>query len=135
MARKVELPWYLSGPITNYPNHNEEEFQTQAASLRKQGFRILNPCSWAHLPTWAACLKRDIKRLMDCEGVFVLKGWEASRGAILEVFIAVVLGMPVRDAYTLKPIAASKTRLMLKLFRSMVDPSKSMATQKVCKRS
>lgn len=130
MARKSKRPWYLSGPITDYPNHNEEEFATQASFLRSKGYSILNPCVWEHLPSWSECLRRDIKRLMGCQGVFVLKGWEASRGAVLEVFIAVVLGMPIRDAYTLKPIAASRTKLIMKAFRSLIVPSKSLVKRR-----
>ncbi|GAG32977.1 unnamed protein product [marine sediment metagenome] len=119
--------WYLSGPITGYANHNEEEFATQAAFLRSKGYSILNPCAWPHLKTWAANLKRDIKRLMTCEGVFVLKGWQASRGAVLEIFVAIILGMPIRDAYTMKPVKVSTIKLFKAAFRSLVDPSQSFA--------
>lgn len=119
--------WYLSGPITGYANDNEEEFETQAAFLRQQGYRICNPCALPHLPSWAANLKRDIKRLMNCEGVFVLKGWEASKGAVLEVFLMIILGMPVRDAYTMKPVKASIVKTFKAAFRSLIDPSKSYA--------
>ena len=75
--------WYLSGPITGYPDHNTEEFATQASFLRHNGYRIINPCALPHLPSWHANLKRDIKRLMNCKGVFVLKGWQASKGAVV----------------------------------------------------
>ncbi len=119
--------WYLSGPITGYPNHNTEEFATQARFLRQNGYRILNPCALAHLPSWTANLKRDIKRLMNCKGVFVLKGWQASRGAVLEVFVCIMLGMPIRDAYTMKPVKVSIIKTFKAAFRSLVDPSKSYA--------
>ena len=119
--------WYLTGPITGYPNHNTEEFAIQAAFLRGHGYRILNPCALPHLPSWAANLKRDIKRLMNCKGVFVIKGWEASKGGVLEVFICIILGMPIRDAYTMKPVKMGVIRTFKAAFRSLIDPSKSFA--------
>jgi len=119
------IPWYLSGPITGYPNHNTEEFTTQATFLRSNGKRIINPCALPHLPSWKANLKRDIKRLMNCEGIFVLKGWQASKGAVLEVFLAIILGMPVLDAYTMKPIKVGIITSFKTIFKSMIDPSKS----------
>lgn len=122
-----KLPWYLSGPITGYPNHNTEEFGTQATFLRHHGYRIINPCALPHLPSWKANLKRDIKRLMNCEGVFVLKGWQASKGAVLEVFLAIILGMPVLDAYTMTPIKVGIIKSFKTMFKSLIDPSKSFA--------
>jgi len=126
MEIKNEL-WYLSGPITGYPNHNTKEFATQATFLRNEGFRILNPCALTHLPSWAANLKRDIKRLMNCRGIFVLKGWQASKGAVLEVFLAMILNMPVLDAYTMNPVKVSTVKMFKAAFKSLIDPSKSFA--------
>lgn len=116
--------WYLSGPITGYPNHNNEEFAIQAGFLRAHGYRIVNPCALPHLPSWHANLKRDIKRLMNCKGIFVLKGWQASKGAVLEVFICIILGMPVRDAYTLRPIKVGILKTFKTAFKNMIDLSK-----------
>jgi len=126
MEMKKEL-WYLSGPITGYANHNTEEFVDQTTFLRSKGYRILNPCALTHLPSWAANLKRDIKRLMNCRGIFVLKGWQASKGAVLEVFLAMILNMPVLDAYTLKPVKVSTVKVFKAAFKSLIDPSKSYA--------
>ncbi len=119
--------WYLSGPITGYPDHNTEAFATQAIFLRQSGKRICNPCALPHLPSWQGNLKRDIKRLMNCKGVYVLKGWEASKGAVLEIFLAIILGMPVHDAYTMKPIKVGILKTFKTTFKSLIDPSKSFA--------
>lgn len=44
-------------------------------------------------------MRADIKALCDCDHVVVLPGWEKSRGATLEVFIATQLGMRVTTLY------------------------------------
>ena len=48
-------------------------------------------------------LKRDVKSLVECDAVAVLLGWRESKGAAFEVSVAIRLGMPVLDAYTLEP--------------------------------
>src|SRR5690606_12410261 len=42
---------------------------------------------------WAEFLKQDLQELITCDAVFLLKGWEKSRGATLEAFVAYVLGL------------------------------------------
>jgi hypothetical protein len=52
--------------------------------------------------TWEQYLRRDIRVLLDCDGIALLPGWERSRGAQLEAHIAHALGM--RPMYlTLEP--------------------------------
>jgi hypothetical protein len=45
--------------------------------------------------SWAACLKRDIKKLVDCDTIYLLRGWQNSKGARLERSVARRLGMHV----------------------------------------
>lgn len=126
-TKKTQETWYLSGPISGRENYNTAEFGKQEKQLRARGYKIVNPCRLPHLSTWAACLKRDIKRLVDCKGIFVLKEWQTSRGAVLEVFLATILEMPVKDSYTLKPISKSVVKLMVMLFGTLVLARKSTA--------
>jgi hypothetical protein len=46
-------------------------------------------------------MRRDIAELVTCDAIAALDGWERSRGASLEVYIAKALGMPVHCAYEL----------------------------------
>lgn len=87
---------YISGPMTGYPALNRRSFEMAAADLAILGHEPVDPGD-AEVPeeTWAAYLRADLRMLLDCEAVAVLPGWEASRGAALEVHVAHQLGMTV----------------------------------------
>jgi len=88
---------YISGPMTDVPDHNRHAFNLAAQALRTAGWQVFNPAENG-LPTeapWAEHLRVDIKHLMDCTHVATLDGWQNSRGATLEVRVATQLGMQV----------------------------------------
>ncbi len=90
---------YLSGPMSGIELFNYPAFMAAAKALRAQGYDVINP---AELDTdttkeWHHYMRNDIRQLVDCEKIFVLPGWERSRGATLEVFIATQLGMTVEN--------------------------------------
>ena len=90
---------YLSGPMTGLPHGNRPAFLEAAQSLRARGFRVINPAEYGSPEDdWYAAMRRDIRMLMDADAVVTLPGWERSRGARLEVYVACQLNMPV---YTL----------------------------------
>lgn len=89
---------YISGPMTGIPEYNYPAFMKAAMWLREKGFEVVNP---AELSTpsddkqWVDYMREDIKHLVDCTAIYMLKGWEASKGAKLELLIAEGLGMRV----------------------------------------
>jgi hypothetical protein len=94
---------YISGGITGYEDENRPAFNRAAAFLRGLGHSVINPMDSdgkARSQTWADFLRKDLCLLSDCEGIALLPGWHHSRGARLEVFVAVKLGMFFRDAET-----------------------------------
>lgn len=98
---------YISGPMTGLPDLNKEEFIKAEATLRREGYEVVNPHTLpapAH-DKWEAYMKNDIKYLMDCDVVAVLKDWDDSRGARLEVQIAHALGIEIIWAYNLSPLS------------------------------
>ena len=117
---------YIAGPMTGIPQFNYPAFLEAADQLRAAGYEVVSPAELddpedraaalgspnglmsefnsASSQTWGDFLARDVKLLADdgVEAVVVLPGWERSRGARLETFVAnALLSMPIlyRDQY------------------------------------
>lgn len=90
--------------MRGYPEFNFPEFNRLAAQIRDRGFSVLNPAEYGATEGWTQeqYLTRDlIALLQECTAIAVMKGWENSWGAKLEVYVAKQLGYPVLDAETL----------------------------------
>ena len=108
------MKWYLAGPMTGIPQFNIPAFDEAAETLRKQGITIVSPAErdtyetrkgalaslngdhadLSGAETYGDMLSRDMKILADeVDGVIFLPGWEKSRGAKTEAYIALVMGL------------------------------------------
>lgn len=88
---------YISGPITRNPNYLQD-FQKAEDQLKLSGFEVINPvtvCPFDENKTWRDYMREDIKALVDCEAIYMLRGWWCSKGARLELSIAKKLKMAV----------------------------------------
>ncbi|MDB5056153.1 MAG: hypothetical protein JWM44_4203 [Bacilli bacterium] len=96
---------YLSGPMTGYEGFNFPAFHSAAADLRDKGFEVISPAEIEHpILDWESCMRTDIRELMFANKVAVLPGWEKSKGARIEVYLAIDLGMEIIHAHTLEPV-------------------------------
>lgn len=98
---------YLAGPMTGFDEFNYPAFNAAAARLREAGHDVINPAEndgGEYGKEWSYYMRLDMHHVLNVEGVAVLPGWEASRGARLEVIVAVSLGLPIFDARTLVEI-------------------------------
>lgn len=86
---------YVSGPMTGLPEHNFPAFRAAAAELRAAGYEVEDPAEKGIVEgwEWEDYLRYDLRALMDCAGVALLPGFENSRGAQLELYVATALGM------------------------------------------
>lgn len=103
---------YLSGPMSGIPNFNFPAFMSAADQLDELGFDVLNPASrgWGDGDPvtgtnsghtgWQEFLRVDTAWVAGANCVFVLPGWQHSKGATFEVFVAWTLGIPVYDYET-----------------------------------
>ena len=89
---------YISGPISGaiaYP----QSFEKASEYLRDLGYDIVDPTTIdppsedTKGTTWDYYMREGIKRLMDCDRIYMLEGWENSEGARLEQMIALQLRM------------------------------------------
>lgn len=127
---------YIAGPMTGYPDCNFAAFHAAAERLAQAGWKVFNPAEnfggRKDLPR-EAYLRLDLAMLAQCDAIAMLPGWEDSRGAKLEYFVASELGCAVIDAVTLRPLedapsaAVSLHRLRLvepPLNESILDEAK-----------
>lgn len=96
---------YLAGPMSGVPDFNFPAFMDAAKQLRAEGHEVFNPAEedlrvWGDLETvrkkanYRDCLRLDLNWILDhAEVIALLPGWEASRGANIELLLARVLGL------------------------------------------
>lgn len=97
---------YLSGPISLGGKATEAQIEENRQRLRSaeqvmtlEGRTVFNPES---LPddldwSWEQFMRICIVQLAQSKEVVVMPGWQTSRGARLEVFVAGELGIPVTE--------------------------------------
>lgn len=106
---------YISGPIASDPDAREH-FAVAAEQLRARGVEVVNPFDvppvdhgdnpcpgTGYYPgdneighSSSVCFMRtDLRALLDCDVIYLLPGWERSKGAGVELAVAEACGMRV----------------------------------------
>lgn len=89
---------YISGPITGIKNY-PERFERVENELIHQGVEVINPAKVnANLPestTWEEYMRISLCMLSMCDGIYMMEGWQQSRGANLEYAYAKGMGITV----------------------------------------
>jgi Domain of unknown function (DUF4406) len=117
MTDRSNMAWYVCGPMSGVPRFNYPMFDLIAANLRLQPDRkvispteldskLMQDLARASLDgdvtkmtndsgeTWGDVLARDVRLIEKEVGYFaLLPGWERSRGARLEVFVGLLVGV------------------------------------------
>ena len=97
--QKVEnMKIYLSGKISGTDlTHTRKRFSNVADKLQALGHEVTNPlCNGlSETAPWEAHIAKDIANLLQCEGIYMLKGWEESQGARIEHAVAKEIGLKV----------------------------------------
>ena len=88
---------YVAGPMTGYTDYNFPAFNKAADKLRAQRYTVFNPADHGVVEgaTWEDYLRFDITKLIQCDSIYLLEGWENSKGAQLELLIAEKLDMRI----------------------------------------
>lgn len=88
---------YLAGPMTGLAEYNYPAFNAEAARLRALGYHVENPAEnpAPAVNKWELYMRPAIRQMLTCDSVALLPGWPHSRGANVEVELAIHLGMTV----------------------------------------
>lgn len=110
---------YIAGPMTGYPNFNFDAFHKAAVKLRAEGWTVYNPAEKdeevdlnpkaVKTGDAALAIKKgfdfreayswDLDKVINGNGVYLLKGWEKSHGARGEHAAAVAMKNAYPDDY------------------------------------
>lgn len=107
---------YVSGPMSGIEHHNFPAFFDASDVLKKLGYDPINPAAFypkrayewagwkvahewavANPEKWEAYIRKDISLLLKADAIVLLDGWWNSKGACLEIVMAVCLGLPVYE--------------------------------------
>lgn len=92
---------YISGKISNLDPHIEKQnlkrFFEVEKQLNKLGFKTFNPAKLNIVDgTWEYYLAKDLRWIVENKpSLYVMRGWESSSGARLEVELAKQMGLPI----------------------------------------
>lgn len=96
ITKKAKLPKvYIAGKITGMDwKEAKEKFRRVQIILEECGYEVENPCDHQiENGTWEAYMKQGLHAMLDCGGVLALDNWKESRGARIEVKLALDLGL------------------------------------------
>jgi hypothetical protein len=104
---------YIAGPMTGKKNHNYPAFFRAEKRLNEYGIKTINPARLnAAGEDWHLCLRNDLKHIVNqCNQIALLDDWHESKGARLELAVAIRLGMSIISAKTLKPLNITLDKL------------------------
>lgn len=91
MAADEGLKVYVSGAITGLPSQQvEEKFRRAERRLRHGGMRPVCPLDngLEASAEWRCHMKRDLEMLAACDAIYMLDDWRQSRGAQIELRMA-----------------------------------------------
>lgn len=85
---------YISGPISGLPLETVyNNFTNAEVQLLEQGYEVVNPLNngLSTNATWEEHMRVDLKLLMECDTIYLLKGYKDSKGAMIEYDLARIL--------------------------------------------
>lgn len=94
MSEKGKLTAYISGPITGrdkaeYMDH----FKRAELALKGAGWEVINPAEanekLADILDYDTLMKVCRAEVEESDAIYLLKGWEKSRGAKIELYKAI----------------------------------------------
>jgi Domain of unknown function (DUF4406) len=88
---------YISGPIKDTPDYERNFARAKRYLQEFQAHVVVNPCELGSAGyTYEQFMRVDLMALLDCDAIYMLKGWEKSSGARCEHLVAAMCGLEIR---------------------------------------
>ena len=89
---------YISGKISGTDlTETRKRFAAVAEATKRIGVEPVNPLEngLSEHDSWEAHMLKDIADLLQCKAIYMLQGWQESKGARIEHYVAIKIGMPI----------------------------------------
>lgn len=83
--------------MTGIEDLNRPAFHRAARRLRAAGHDVTNPADLPEGWTWERYMQRGLSDLVQCEGLALLNGAWGSKGARIEIRLALILDKEIRS--------------------------------------
>ena len=132
---------YISGPITGVEGWQErfiqaenwvkENLDTQIKTPRLIGKRLEEELGKTEeqIP-WEEYMRCCLRELTYCDTIYAMKGWEDSKGAVIEVQLAYALGLRIIFEQKMKPMAEWNLSTGVFTVQEKCLPKESVCQQK-----
>jgi hypothetical protein len=89
---------YISGKISGIEAEAEKLFAQAEELLISQGYEVVNPFKLEHNhdKSWISYMRVCIIALCSCDCIYILKNHSTSKGALIEIDIAIKLGLDIK---------------------------------------
>lgn len=97
---------YIAGPMTGIARWNRPAFEEAARTLRAQRWEVVSPVeisdafgSQNTIVTTPglldAVIDEELAQLATCDAIYLLRGWQDSRGTRTELYLALEKGLDI----------------------------------------
>lgn len=86
---------YIAGKVTGEDVKScKEKFAKAEFLLKRKGYQTINPLRLCPPnANWENAMKMCIRKLSECDAIYLLTDWEESRGAKVEHYVAEQFGL------------------------------------------
>jgi Asp-tRNA(Asn)/Glu-tRNA(Gln) amidotransferase A subunit family amidase len=96
--KHLNMKIYIAGKITGIDlEEAKANFQVMEEHLTELGHEVVNPMKLPHDhdKSWNSYMKECIAALMGCDSIYLLPNYHQSKGAMLELYIVIAVGIKV----------------------------------------